>query len=204
MIDAKAAARFIETGFKNCPSYCDELNELDARLGDGDLGTTVSKCSECVKEMMKSDAWKKGKEEGESLSEYFKMTALACAKASGSSFGTLLAQGFLTASKETAEKSFLTSSDLSALIDHIVEGLMKRGGAVLGDKTMLDSLSAISDALKKVEHPEFIQIIEAAESTVIEFRDKPNKIGRARMFSERSIGLEDPGQVAILRFLQNA
>lgn len=203
MIDAKAAARFIETGFRNAPSYCDELNELDARLGDGDLGTTVSKCSECVKEMTNSDAWNKGKEEGVPLSEYFKMTALACAKASGSSFGTLLAQGFLTAAKETADKPTLTSRELSSLIDNIVEGLMKRGGAVLGDKTMLDSLSAISYALKKTDNPGLIQIIDAAKNAVNEFRDKPNKIGRARIFSEKSIGLEDPGQVAILRFLQN-
>ncbi|WP_148297030.1 DAK2 domain-containing protein [Candidatus Sodalis pierantonius] len=40
------------------------------------------------------------------------------------------------------------------------------------------------------------------EETLAAFQQRPNRIGRARMFAERSIGLDDPGQVALLRMVE--
>ena len=34
------------------------------------------------------------------------------------------------------------------------------------------------------------------------FRDKPNRMGRARMFADKTIGLDDPGMVALLRMVE--
>jgi dihydroxyacetone kinase-like protein len=43
----------------------------------------------------------------------------------------------------------------------------------------------------------------AASKAIEEFRDKPNRIGRARMFAEKSIGMDDPGMVAVLRMTES-
>ena len=73
----------------------------------------------------------------------------------------------------------------------------------LGDKTALDSLEAIraeiaargvSTNLHEIAH-------QAAVKAIKDFRGLPNKIGRARMFADKSIGLEDPGMVAVLRII---
>lgn len=42
----------------------------------------------------------------------------------------------------------------------------------------------------------------AANSALVAFRDKPNKIGRARVYAERSIGIDDPGMAAIAVMLE--
>jgi dihydroxyacetone kinase-like protein len=44
--------------------------------------------------------------------------------------------------------------------------------------------------------------IAAARATLEEFKGKPNKLGRARMFGEGSVGLYDPGQLAMVRILE--
>jgi dihydroxyacetone kinase-like protein len=43
----------------------------------------------------------------------------------------------------------------------------------------------------------------AAANAIEEFRNKPNRIGRARMFAEKSVGMDDPGMVAVLRMTES-
>ncbi len=44
--------------------------------------------------------------------------------------------------------------------------------------------------------------IESARTTLEAFRPKPNRLGRARSYGERSAGLPDPGQLAFLRLVE--
>jgi dihydroxyacetone kinase-like protein len=168
-----------------------ELNALDARLGDGDLGTTLSKCAANIREVLAQQA--------SGLEALLKSCAQACARASGSSFGTLLAVAFLTAAKTVGDRNALDRDALVALLDGVVHALSQRGGASLGDKTMLDSLAAINRALEAAQQDLRAAARQGAADALDAFRDKPNKIGRARMFAERSIGLDDPGMVAVRR-----
>lgn len=167
-----------------------ELNELDGRLGDGDLGATLQKCAVNLRGTLA--------EPQVDIAGVFKAAAIACTKASGSSFGTLLAVACMTATKATAERASLGAADAAPLLSAILEALMARGGASLGDKTVLDPLAAVRDALAGIEDGAVIRerTLEAVEATLSAFRDKPNRIGRARMFAERSVGLDDPGMVA--------
>jgi dihydroxyacetone kinase-like protein len=170
-----------------------ELNALDGRLGDGDLGMTLSKCAANIREALA--------QKPAGLQALLKACAQACARASGSSFGTLLAVAFLTAAKTVGERSVLDRDALVALLDGVGLALSERGGASLGDKTMLDSLAAITRALENEEQDLRCAARRAASDALDAFRGKPNKIGRARMFAERSIGLDDPGMVAVCRMV---
>ena len=174
-----------------------ELNALDGQLGDGDLGTTLSKCAANVDEMLPTLP--------DDLAEIFKRCASACAKASGSSFGTLLAVAFLSASKGVGAATTIAPPDVVRLLDGAVAALSARGGAALGDKTMLDSMHAIARAIEA--RPEDCHLrpvaVAAAEHALQEFRGLPNRIGRARMFAEKSAGMDDPGMVAVLRMAKS-
>jgi dihydroxyacetone kinase-like protein len=177
-----------------------ELNALDAQLGDGDLGNTLAKCAENVRQSCAGGA--------RPLGPALKACAMDCARASGSSFGTLLSVGFLAAAKAVGER---TALDRDALVDTLRQAhaaLSSRGGAANGDKTMLDSLQAVADALRDAPAPGDAASLKSAaragaQGALDAFRDKPNRIGRARMFAERSMGLDDPGMVAVLRMTES-
>jgi dihydroxyacetone kinase-like protein len=172
-----------------------ELNELDGRLGDGDLGATLEKCAANVRSALPAMA--------DSPDAIFKACAQACAKASGSSFGTLLAQAFLAAGKRVGSESVIARADLAPLLGEIVEVLSARGGAKPGDKTMLDSLTGIAQALAGAPADADLARVarNAAQQALDAFRGQPNKIGRARMFADKSVGLDDPGMVAVARMV---
>jgi len=196
--DAPSLAAVLARGCDALEAAAPELNALDARLGDGDLGATLAKCAANVRALL-ADA-------PSGLQALLKGCALACARASGSSFGTLLTLAFLTASRQVGERESLDRDALVALLNAVAEAISQRGRAVQGDKTMLDSLAAITSALRheKVAQPQALK--QAAQRAVAEaldaFRRRPSRIGRARMFAERSIGLDDPGMVAVQRMVQ--
>ena len=79
--------------------------------------------------------------------------------------------------------------------------MMARGKAELGGKTVLDSLDAIATALDGAEDPA-ATAVAAAQDAQIAFRDKPATIGRARIFAEKSVGLDDPGMLAMTKIVQ--
>lgn len=195
-IDAATLKSALQNWSTAMKSAAAELNELDGRLGDGDLGATLEKCAANVEAGVPTMP--------DTLEGTFKSAAQACAKASGSSFGTLLAVAFLGAAKWTAQREALSRADLAELIPHLVQALSARGGATLGDKTMLDSLDAIGQAIAAAKDGDDLRVAAngAAAAALAEFKGKPNRIGRARMFAEKSMGMEDPGMVAVLRMTE--
>ena len=80
-------------------SCADELNGLDAQLGDGDLGVTMVRGSRQLQEIR------------EELPDDWGMALLKCAQAftktSGSSYGTILATGLMAMAKQMATARFL-------------------------------------------------------------------------------------------------
>lgn len=178
-------------------SAAPELNALDAQLGDGDLGITLQKCAANVRAALTGAP--------DSVPGILRAASQACAGASGSSFGTLLAGGLLFAGKWLEAGKALDRVTLPELLRQAVQKLSARGGAQLGDKTMLDSLQAIAQAIEEASpHDGLADVARAATASALnDFRRRPNRIGRARMFAEKSIGLDDPGMVAVMRMAQS-
>src|SRR5690606_29605487 len=105
------------------------------------------------------------------------------ASATGSSLGTLLATALLTIARETKGQAEIDPAALSDLVGKARDAMMARGGAKLGDKTVLDSMDAAAQALAGATNPAQA-VAKAAEEALTAFRDKPNRIGRARMFGD--------------------
>ena len=174
----------------------DELNAADGLLGDGDLGITMVRGFREIIEVR------------DSLPDDVGMTLFQCAKAftksSGSSYGTLLATGLMSVAKKKKGQQEIQVEEISALLDDALDAMKQRGKAELGDKTVLDVIAASSQAAKDQSDGSsvLIAINDAVTSTIDEFRSRQSKIGRARIFSEKSIGLDDPGMLAFRKMLE--
>jgi dihydroxyacetone kinase-like protein len=180
-------------------TVADELNALDGQLGDGDLGVTMTRGGRALVEILPK------------LPDDVGMALMACAQAmtkvSGSSYGTLLATGLLATAKATRGRTEVPWSETSALLRTAFEAMQARGKASVGDKTVLDALDAAASAAERRTEPSEILHAAAAgvDATMERMRGMQAKIGRARIFGERSIGLDDPGMRAfreVLRGLQ--
>lgn len=196
MLDAIVLARAVPRWCAAMHAAAPELNALDGRLGDADLGATLDKCATLMEQALP--------ELPDSLEGIFKRCAQASAKASGSSFGTLLTVALMTAGKHCAGRESLSTPDVAALLSEVIATLSARGGAALGDKTVLDGLDAIRRALSgaPADAPALALAGAAVRESLDAFRDKPNRMGRARMFADKTIGLDDPGMVALLRMVE--
>ena len=174
----------------------DELNTADGKLGDGDLGVTMVRGGRLVMEALPD------------LPEDVGMALMKCAQAftktSGSSYGTLLATGLMSAAKATKGRTEVPWSEAEALLGGALEAMMLRGKASLGDKTVLDTIDAARSEIAGLDDP--AAIVAAADKgaarALDRFRDQPNKVGRARIFGDKSIGLDDPGMLAFKRVLE--
>jgi dihydroxyacetone kinase-like protein len=174
-----------------------ELNQLDGELGDGDLGVTLSQCAQNVRAALPQAP--------DTVAGILRTASQACADASGSSFGTLLASGLLTAAKWLDGDKPVTSANLSELLTHVIRKLSARGGASLGDKTMLDALQAIAQAIERAPKHASLALVarDAAAKAIQDFRGRPCRMGRARMFADKSTHQNDPGMVAIWRMTES-
>jgi dihydroxyacetone kinase-like protein len=170
-----------------------ELNALDGQLGDGDLGITVA------------TGWKEVA--NEAMPDDVGMAFLAASKAfqrvSSSSYGTLTATALMAAAKKTKGRIDIPWSEVAALVATARDAMMERGKGALGDKSVLDILDAVAKAIDGMDDPRAMSAAAtaAANTAMDEFRVKPNRLGRARMFAEKSVGMDDPGMRAFQRLL---
>jgi dihydroxyacetone kinase len=169
----------------------DQLNAADALLGDGDTGSMLARV---IEKMAATDLTATT-----DVGAAFNALARATMAATGSSLGTLLATALLTFAKSTKGRSEVPWSELSGLIEQAIEAMKARGGASLGDKTILDALHRIAQSLTGIDDASSAaQAAETGARAALEhFQPLPCKIGRARLFPEKSTGAHDPGMLAL-------
>lgn len=166
----------------------EDLSARDGQLGDGDLGITLEKAFNRLSEIAPTLP--------DDLGKAFSTAAAAVTKVSSSSFGTLVATGLMAAAKQTIGKTELPHEALSQILKSACQKMSERGSAALGDKTVLDTIDAAAQALESNPVDPAGAVITAVDQTIALFRDRQSKIGRARIFADRSVGLDDPGMVA--------
>ncbi len=174
----------------------DELNSLDGQLGDGDIGVTLVNGFE----RMESDA----ADLPEDVGLAFLKCAQALTRAGGSSYATLLATGFMAAAKEAKGQTELGWDSVSSLLQAALDKMAERGKSALGDKTVLDALHAAQAAAGGKANPQDVlfAVDEAVDAALAEFRERPCRQGRARIFADKSVGMDDPGMVAFKRMVE--
>lgn len=174
----------------------EELNRLDAQIGDGDLGVTMVRIGRGVNEVLGDLP--------DDVGMAFMKCVQAITKVSGSSYATLVATALMSAAKACRGRTEVPLSEMSTLLAGAAEAMKARGKAELGDKTVIDAIDAAAKAVAGLDDGRAILAAAgAAVDDVIErMRDQPNRVGRARIWAEKSIGLDDPGMVAFRRMIE--
>jgi phosphoenolpyruvate---glycerone phosphotransferase subunit DhaL len=176
----------------------DVLNAADRSLGDGDTGMTLAGIV---------GAWRAASvRDAPDVGAAIVALGRAAAAATGSSLGSVIAIGLRAAGRDSAGRATLDRAGLVAALDAALRAISERSGAKPGDKTVLDSLVAIHRALAGAVADRGLGpvALAAAESALREYRDRASKLGRARMYGERSIGQDDPGMLAVVLLLRAA
>jgi len=164
----------------------DRLTALDQAIGDGDHGLNMKRGFEAVLTDLDGLARKPLPDAIKSIGTHLVMKV---GGASGPLYGTL----FLTLGKELPVEPSL--ADLAKAFGTAFDAVKARGKSDVGQKTMLDVLGPVRDALLAASpDPQFGDRIkrvatEAAEATV----EMKAIRGRASFLGDRSIGHMDPG-----------
>lgn len=172
----------------------EELNALDAVLGDGDLGGTMASIAKSVQSEIETLP--------DDLGEALLRIVRAMSRTSGSSFSGVVLAGVMKAGANLRGRTSIAPPELPALIKASVDNMSERGGAKLGDKSLLDALAAVGKALEGKNENLAVEADRAVAAALDAFRPLPCKIGRARLAGERSIGRDDPGMVAFKRMVE--
>ncbi len=180
--------------------------ELDGVVGDGDFGYSLRNGFEVV--VSDYDSFDRS-----SVGAVLKKVGFVLSGKVGGVSGPIWGTAFLRAAQAAGDKTELTGADVIAILRAAVTGIMQRGGASLGDKTLLDALVPAIDTLEAgLAGPAAAQdhgvaaLQEAADvATRAAEATKPMLAmrGRAAYTGERSIGSVDAGATAIGVILQS-
>lgn len=174
------------------------LIDIDSVMGDGDLGLTMDKIfTEAADKMADKD--------GMPLGKFFTQAGMLMAKAAPSTMGTLMGGTFMTAGKEMGDKDSWDGKDLVAFYMALANGIMTRGKAKVGEKTIVDVLYPVASDLENSGTTDIKTIVVEAHSKSKEYLEKTKDMvaqhGRAAYYQEKSKGHADAGAcVAVLLF----
>ena len=190
-----------------CADVLDEnnhyLTKLDAAIGDGDHGINMDRGFKAVMLKLPDVADK-------DIGTILKTVGMTLISTVGGAAGPLYGTFFLQAGMKSTGKMELNLEDWLLALEAAVEGVVMRGKAELGDKTMVDALSPAVESLKHSmdDHMSIDQAIqlsaEAAKQGMVDTIPWVARKGRASYLGERSAGHQDPGATSSYLILQAA
>lgn len=137
----------------------EELCEMDANMGDGDLGLTMEKGFGALPQLIRENG-----EEG----NIGKTLMKAGMKMSGlvpSTMGTLMASGIMEGGRALGGREEIGAEGLSEFLDGFVRGIERRGKCRPGDRTLLDAMDAAAKNARQAsgDGADMAGVIHAAE-----------------------------------------
>jgi dihydroxyacetone kinase-like protein len=181
----------------------DYLTELDSAIGDADHGINMERGFQAVLLNLPSVA-------DQDIGSICKAVGMTLISTVGGASGPLYGTFFIQLGAATTGKLELTLQDWAGALEASVEGVRRRGKAVRGDKTMLDSLLPALTALKAAA-AQGVSLVEAlsqseqaAKQGMLDTIPMVARKGRASYLGERSAGHQDPGATSAHMLLQAA
>jgi phosphoenolpyruvate---glycerone phosphotransferase subunit DhaL len=164
-----------------------ELIQLDRAIGDGDHGENMDRGFTAVLAALDANP-------PDTPAAALKLVATTLISKVGGAAGPLYGTAFLRASTAVKDRDELTPADLGEALSAALGGIVARGKAELGDKTMVD---ALDPAVKAAKGDTAAELLAAAAAAAEAGADATIPIvarkGRASYLGERSAGHLDPG-----------
>ncbi len=170
-----------------------ELITLDREIGDGDHGENLDRGFTAV--LAKLDDLPADASPGDAL----KLVATTLISTVGGASGPLLGTAYLKAAGAVGQEKELDGAALVALLTAARDGVVLRGKAEPGDKTMIDAWTPAVDAASAAaaDGQDEVAILEAAAAAAEQGAAATEPLvarkGRASYLGERAIGHRDPG-----------
>lgn len=187
------------------------LTGLDQAIGDADHGSNMRRGTSAVVAALDgtaSDGTESDDTASSSVGAVFKQAGLTLVKSVGGASGPLYGTFMLRLAGSAGESQELDAAALGAALRAGLEGVVARGKAELGDKTMLDVLSPALDAYDAAvaDGADAAAAAGAAAAVAPGLRDATAPLvarkGRASYLGERSAGHVDPGSASTALLLQ--
>ncbi|CAH0311569.1 MULTISPECIES: dihydroxyacetone kinase subunit DhaL [Micrococcales] len=203
-LDVGWAVRWLTLSAQAMAEHRVELIELDRPIGDSDHGENMDRGFRAVMDKL-------AEAPPETPAAALKLTAMTLMSKVGGAAGPLYGTAFLRAATALGESSDVDAATLAAALQAARDGIVARGKAESGDKTMVDAWTPAIEAaaaaagdgdgdVRKV----LLAAAEAAEAGAVSTDPMLARKGRASYLGERSIGHRDPGAVSSALILRAA
>lgn len=202
-LDIRWALRWLALSAEAMADHREELIELDRPIGDSDHGENMDRGFKAVTEKLAETV-------PETPGAALKLTAMTLISKVGGAAGPLYGTAFLRASTALGDTPEIDAGTLATALQAARDGIVARGKAEPGDKTMVDAwtpaieaaLGAAGDGgdVRKV----LLAAAEAAEAGAVATDPMLARKGRASYLGERSIGHRDPGAASSALILRAA
>jgi phosphoenolpyruvate---glycerone phosphotransferase subunit DhaL len=180
----------------------DYLTDLDAAIGDADHGLNMDRGFKKVMKQLPQVS-------DQDIGSILKAVSMTLISSVGGASGPLYGSWFLRASSVVSGKQELDEEDMLHLMEAGLDGVIGRGKAQLGDKTMVDVLNPAVDAFGRavVSGKDMLEAMEqavnAAEQAMTDTKSMQAKKGRASYLGDRSLGHQDPGATSCYFMLKS-
>ena len=166
------------------------LTELDSEIGDGDHGTNLARGAGAASSKVDSD-------KPQFIDELFRLVGMTLISSVGGASGPLYGTFFLRLSLSAGHRTELSVEQFADALEAGLTGVVERGKAELGDKTMFDAMEPAVRAFRAHVSEGAALAARRAFDAAAEGRDATAELvarkGRASYLGDRSVGHIDPG-----------
>jgi dihydroxyacetone kinase-like protein len=171
-----------------------QLSEADRNLGDGDHGLGMERGMNAAKEGLMTG-------EVESIEKAFVIVGTKMMSSMGGASGAIFGTFFRNGGKALTGVEKFDSAALAAFLQAGVDGVKQRGGAAVGDKTVVDAMQPAAETAATVRGqslPEAAAAVHVAALAGLEAsKAMVAKFGRAKTLGEACIGFPDAGAMSV-------
>jgi dihydroxyacetone kinase-like protein len=181
------------------------LTELDAAIGDADHGANMRRGTGKICERMAETDF-----HFDDISSFLRAVGMILISSVGGAAGPLYGAFFLRAAQVEQEDQRISVEELATMFRAGLEGVLQRGKAQVGDKTLIDALQPAVEALEAAAK-QGLSLAEALESARMAAEggmqntvDMQANRGRASYLGPRAIGHQDPGATSLYFLVESA
>ncbi|HWO76288.1 MAG TPA: dihydroxyacetone kinase subunit DhaL [Bacillus sp. (in: firmicutes)] len=196
LLTVELTKKWMESTNRKLQNHREYLTSLDQAIGDGDHGINMARgFQEVVMKLSVTDY--------ETVSDVLKDVAMILLAKVGGASGPLYSTAFLKMSLAVKGKTSINQTDFMNALDEAINGVIQRGKASIGDKTLLDVWHPVAAFVKETDDINWEGFCQTAQKAMESTKEMMALKGRASYLKERSIGHLDPGSVSSFYLFQS-
>jgi dihydroxyacetone kinase-like protein len=194
--------RWLQEFARLIAEHREELTTLDAAIGDADHGNNMDRGMAAVVAGLSGDT------DAQTVASLFKQAGMTLVSTVGGASGPLYGTLFLRFGAAAGEVDSLSAAEFAVALRAGLDGVVARGKAEPGDKTMFDAVAPAVAALEAAADSSFSDALKRAAAAAESGRDATIEMlahkGRASYLGERSVGHQDPGATSAALLIRAA